>query len=202
MKITKISLGLCLLLVGLIFVCLPAEARIGVGVGAGKMEIDKPLRSGGIYELPILPVLNTGDEPSDYSVDVEYRDSQSDMKPEGNWFQFEPTTFYLEPGQVNNVKVTLTLPLKTTPGKYFAFLTAEPAKRSAGNGITSVGVAAASKLYFEVAPSNFFQGLYYRTLSLYRTYSLIINIVLGLAILIVVLKVLKKYIHLEIGIRK
>ncbi len=41
-------------------------ARIGVGVGTGKITIDENLKPGIIYKLPPLTVVNTGDEASDY----------------------------------------------------------------------------------------------------------------------------------------
>lgn len=149
-------------------------ARIGVGVGAGKIHIDEALKAGGIYDLPAIPVLNTGDEPADYGFSVQYHEGQetrSDMgqRPGEKWFNFEPASFSLAPGKVQVVKVTLTLPAKITPGKYFAYLEARPVQKSVV-GQTSVGVAAATQLWFTVAPANFFQGIYYRLISLYTRY--------------------------------
>ncbi|NMC09344.1 hypothetical protein GYA44_03450, partial [Candidatus Microgenomates bacterium] len=47
-----------------------AYAGLGVGIGTGKIVVDEKLRSGVIYNLPSLTVVNTGDEESDYSVSV------------------------------------------------------------------------------------------------------------------------------------
>lgn len=58
-----------------------ALARIGVGVGIGKIVVDQPLKPGLIYTLPSLPVLNTGDEPAEYGVSIEYHEGQ-EMNPE------------------------------------------------------------------------------------------------------------------------
>ena len=168
---TKFFIFLTLVLI------LPAAvfAKISVGVGLGKINIDKPLRAGGIYDLPSLPVLNTGDEPSDYAVGVDYfqdQETKSDMglRPAAEWFHFEPQLFHLEPGKVQMVKITLTLPTKDIkPANYFAYLEAHPVKKSEA-GITAVNIAAATKLWFTVAPSNFFQGIYYRFISLYSRY--------------------------------
>jgi len=101
------------LLIAVLLFPLMAFARIGVGVGVGKIEINKPLKPGGIYELPSLPVLNTGDESSDYGVSIEYHQDQPQMKPPQEWFSFEPASFHLEPGQVQNVAIKLNLPVKT-----------------------------------------------------------------------------------------
>ena len=39
---------------------------VGVGVNLGKIEIDEPLKPGGIYNFPSIGVINTGDEAGDY----------------------------------------------------------------------------------------------------------------------------------------
>jgi len=44
-------------------------ANVGVGVGLGKIQIDELLKSGGIYKLPSIPVINTGDEAGDSRTD-------------------------------------------------------------------------------------------------------------------------------------
>jgi hypothetical protein len=150
-------------------------ARIGVGVGAGKIHINEPLKAGGIYDLPAISVLNTGDEPADYLFSVQYHEGQEQrtdmgLKPAEAWFNFTPATFPLEPGKVQAVKVTLTIPAKIKPGNYFAYLEARPVKKATAGGVTSIGIAAATQLWFTVAPSNFFQGIYYRFISLYSRY--------------------------------
>ncbi len=157
-----------LFLFAAIFVLSPAAvfARIGVGVGLGKIQIDKPVQAGGIYNLPDLPVINTGDEAGQYNTSVGYLKDAPQLRPAQEWFQFSPQSFYLEPGKVQLVKMTLTLPTKIQPGDYFAYLEGHPASKSS-NGQTSIGVAAAAKVYFTVAPSNIFQASYYRLASLY-----------------------------------
>lgn len=143
--------------------------RIGVGVGVGKIQMDQSLKAGGIYDLPTLPVLNTGDESGQYEVTVEYHEGVPQMRPAREWFHFEPQSFSLEPGKVQLVKTTITIPTKTQPGEYFAYLESHPLAKSV-SGQTSVGIAAAAKLYFTVAPANIFQGIYYRLISLYSRY--------------------------------
>lgn len=200
-KKTNIAIWLCIIACSVFFVT-DAYARIGVGVGSGKIELNDPLRAGGIYDLPVLPVINTGDEDSEYKVKVSFRNDQVDLRPNAEFFKFEPETFSLSPGQVKNVRIVLTLPVNTAPGKYFALLTAEPVKKTANVGNTSVGVAAASKLYFQVTPSNIFQGILFRLISLYKTYKVFTFIALGLVVAFVLYRLGRKYIHLEIGIRK
>jgi len=165
-----------LLLVSCLVLLLPIVVfgRIGVGIGTGKIQVDEPFKAGGIYDLPVLPVLNTGDEPGEYGVSIEYHEGQETnpemgLRPAAEWFGFEPSEFYLESGKVQIVKITLTLPAKTQPGDYFCYLEGHPVKKSV-SGQTSIGVAAAAKLYFTVSPANIFQGIYYRFISLYRRY--------------------------------
>jgi len=195
-KLLKVSL----LLISCVVLILPMVVfgRIGVGVGNGKIQIDKPLKAGGIYNLPPLPVLNTGDEPGEYGVSVEYQENVPQLRPAREWFHFEPQTFYLEPGQIQLVKITLTLPTKVQPGDYFAYLEGHPVKKSVA-GQTSIGVAAAAKLYFTVAPANIFQGIYYRFISLYSRYYPYDVIILAILFIVILISIFRKYFKFQIA---
>ena len=144
-------------------------ARIGVGVGLGKIDMEKPFEPGGIYEIPSIPVINTGDETSEYEVGIEYHQDQPQLLPAREWFNFEPAKLTLKPGEVGLVKISLTLPIKTAPGDYFAYIEGR-ALRKQGTG-TRIGVAAAGKLYFTVSPATGWQGLMLRLSTLYKKYS-------------------------------
>lgn len=145
----KILLAFIFLL--LFFFPQTALAKIGVGVGLGKIQIDEKLSPGGVYKFPTLPVLNTGDESLDYEVEVTYLSDQPELQPPGEWFTFMPQRFPLLAGGSQNVEVSLTLPVDVRPGNYFAFLEAHPVAK--GEGVT-IGVAAATKLNFTVKPSG------------------------------------------------
>ena len=188
-----------LLLLFLVFL-LPelASARIGVGVGAGKIQIDEDLRAGRIYTLPPLPVINTGDQPGEYGVTVEYHENAKEMRPDAVWFHFEPQLFHLDATKAQIVDITLTLPTKVTPGDYFAYLEAQPVKTDVA-GVTSIGVAAAAKLYFTIAPSNIFQGIYYRFISLYALYHPWDTIILGFIAIFLLLHFLNKRFKIQIA---
>jgi len=193
-------LGLCLLLL------LPmlALAKIGVGVGTGKITVDQSLKPGLIYTLPSLSVLNTGDEPGEYGVSIEYHEGQEQradmgLRPNKEWFKFEPESFYLEPGEIQQVQIKLSLPIKgVKPGKYFAYLEGHPAKKDV-SGQTSIGVAAAAKLYFTVAPANIFQGIYYRFISLYSRHHPWDTIILALIFAALVLRFISKRFKFQIA---
>jgi hypothetical protein len=175
-----------------------AYGRIGVGVGMGKVVMDKPLKAGGIYDLPPLPVINTGDELGTYGVSIEFLEGSPQMWPDRSWFHFEPDHFSLEPGKVQLVKIQLVVPMKTKPGDYFCYLEGHPDQKNV-TGQTTIGVAAASKLYFTVDPANWFQGLYYRFIFLYSRYHPWDTIVLSITLAAIVLIVLGKNFKFQIS---
>jgi len=177
-------------------------AKIGVGVGTGKISVDQDLKAGGIYELPVLSVLNTGDEPSEYGVSITFHQDQPQFMPAEEWFVFQPKSFYLEPGEVEPVNIKLKLPIKTPPGEYFAYLEAQPIKGEAVEGKTRIGIAAASKLYFSVAPANVWQGIYYRLKSFYQDYSIWVKIVLIIILLSIILIYIKRNLTISVGKKK
>lgn len=127
----------------------------GVGVNLGRIEIEEELTPGGAYGLPALGVLNTGDEPGDYEVEVTYLHDQPQRRPPAGWFELQPRRFFLDAGETRTVDVRLTLPTGAEPGDYFAFLEAHPV--ADGEGVT-VGVAAATKVSFSVKPSSWLQA--------------------------------------------
>lgn len=178
-----------------------AQARVGVGVGSGKINIQKPMHPGGIYELPLLPVLNTGDEEATYGISVAYNTTQPELRPAQEWFVFSPATFNLTPGESKAVYVQVRIPVNVKPGSYFAYLQARPAlSRVAGQ--TNIGIAAAAKLTFTVAPANIAQAAYYRLASLFAAgapWTYVASIVIAAALL---LSILQRYVHVSVGVRR
>jgi hypothetical protein len=176
-------------------------AKIGVGVGTGKIQVDEKLKAGMIYQLPPVTVLNTGDEKSGYVVTTAYREEQTELRPPKEWFIFTPEKFDLDPGQVQVVEIKLNLPLKTIPGDYFAYLEASPTAKST-TGVTTIGVAAASKLLFTVSPANLIQSVYYKVVSLWKVYQPWTGrgaIALGI---IIALILFKKFFKIELNTKK
>ncbi len=199
MKKITYSISTVLILVLCLVLGSKASASIGVGVGAGKISVNESLKPGTIYQLPSFPVINTGDEPANYGISIEYNEVQSQMKPKNEWFTFSPATFHLLPGKSQVVEVSLAVPIKAIPGEYFAYLEAHPVKADVA-GVTSIGVAAASKLYFAVSPANFIQGIYYRIASLITRYAPYTYIAFGLILFIILVMVFRKYFHFKIAI--
>jgi len=199
-KIVKVIL----LVFALLILTMPSEtmAGIGVGVGTGKIVIDETLKPGTIYRLPPISVINTGDVEGRYSLTVTYHQDQKELRPEIEWFKFSPNEFNLKPGQIQSVEMTLDLPIQTVPGDYFAYLEAFPLSNTDDGGGTTIGIAAASKIYFSVDPENMIMGIYYKALSLWNFYApwpARISILLGAIILIVIAK---KYLNIDIKLKK
>jgi len=179
-----------------------SDATLGVGVGTGKIEMDKPLKPGGLYTLPSLTVINTGDEPSDYGVSVEYKGDQPKMSPPKEWFIFTPDTFHLEPGQSQVVQVQVNIPIKTVPGDYFAYLQGAPKRVSNSAGGATIGIGAAAKLLFTIKPANIFQGLYYRTFFLITTNTPWSYVVLAIIVMAILVALFKKFFSFNVGIKR
>ncbi len=93
--------------------------------------------------------------------------------------------------------IVLNLPVKTPPGNYFAYMEAHPVvKAQAG---TSVGVAAAAKLYFTVAPSSVWQALYIKISTWLAARSPWSYIVIWIVAAAVILSILRRYFTFNIG---
>ena len=196
----KIILLLIIGLMTTLFVTSQALARIGVGVNLGKIEIDEPLKPGGIYNFPSIGVINTGDEPGDYEVAVTYHQDQPQLRPVQEWFSFSPSSFHLGPGQSQSVVIKLALPVKTKPGDYFAYLEAHPIIKAVPG--TTIGVAAATKTYFSVIPANIWQAIYYKISSLMTIYAPWTYVVLAMVMAAILIVIFRKFFAFQIGIRK
>lgn len=179
----------------------PARAGVGVGVGVGKIVVDETLRPGIIYNLPNLPVINTGDSEGEYEVIISFSENQPELRPELKWFKFSPQKFTLKAKEIKQVGIMLNLPFKMEPGDYFAYLEAHPVVAEGGGG-AKVGIAAAAKLYFKVVPANYFQGLYYRVVSFGKVYSPWPQRGLMLVGIIIALSLFRRFFNFQIGLRK
>lgn len=185
----------------IVLVPVAAQARLGVGVGLGKIQADEPLRAGGIYHLATIPVLNTGTESSYYSMSVQYHEGVF-PRPEKSWLVFSPDTFKLEPGEKRDIDVSLRIPINAQPGDYFSYLEASPNTTITSTGGASVGVAAATKLYFTVTPGTWLHGLGYRALAIWRETTPWNIIVLCLIVVALIVRYVKKHFHFNIHMER
>lgn len=196
MKTSKIFL----ITISLSLIAFPALASVGVGVNLGKIQIDEPLKPGGIYNFPSIGVINTGDTAGEYELAVTYHQDQPQIRPAQEWFSFSPSSFNLEPGQSQSVVVKLTLPVKAKPGDYFAYLEAHPIIK-AGPG-TTIGVAAATKTYFSVIPANLWQAIIWRISSFWTMYAPWTYVVLAIIVAAIIIALFRKFFAFQIGIRR
>jgi hypothetical protein len=140
MKSRFVPAAAALILIAFAFLARSADADRGIGISIGKIEIEDRLSPGGGYALPMLSVINTGTEAGQYEVAITYAEGQSQKKPPSSWFGLQPQRFFLNGGQPQNVRLSLALPAK-----------APPVQEGAG---VPIGVAAATKVSFEVKPSS------------------------------------------------
>jgi hypothetical protein len=175
-------------------------AKVGVGMGAGEIRVTEEVKPGGIYSLPPLRVFNTGDETTTYGMNVAYHQDNPQHRPQKSWFTFIPATFTIEPGESQEVQITMFVPVKVDPGEYFAFLESGPVQT--GGAGTSVGVAVATKLYFTVVHANFFEALTYRLSAFLTTYAPWSWVGLGAVGLIIFLTIFARFFSLNVSLRK
>ena len=120
---------------------------MGVGISPGKISVDNPL-SHGVYNLPSITVTNTGEVAGNYEIEITYFEGQEELRPSAEWFDFNPDEpSYLEPGQSQKVAVNLEIPTDAGIGDYYTCIEAHPVIEEGG---VSIGIAAATKLYFTV----------------------------------------------------
>ncbi len=177
-----------------------ALAKVGVGMGAGEIRVTQPIKPGGMYTLPSLRIFNTGDEVTVYGMNIAYHQDHPELRPQKDWFSYNPTTFTINPGESQEVEITMMVPVKTEPGDYFAFVESGPV--ATGEPGTSVGVAVATKLYFNVVPANIFEAISYRVSTLFAAYAPWSWIGLGVSIMLLLGYFFRKFFSFNISLRK
>lgn len=126
-------------------------ARIGVGVGLGKIEYQVPVIPGSVVRLPKIPVVNTGEEEGSVVVKIDYFGDQKELQPPAEWFSFSPQKIYLKAGESRMVSTSMKLPFTPISGKYLALLEAQYV--GGKDGQVRLGPAAATKFYFTIGES-------------------------------------------------
>ncbi len=191
-----------LFLVILIVFTIPSslDARVGVGVGTSKINIDEVLLPGKSYDLPPLTVINTGDEVSNYTVGISYHEQQPEIMPPESWFVFLPKEFNLESGQSQIVSIKLNIPVKAVPGNYFAYLEGRPVAGESGQ--TRVNIAAAARLNFQVDTSSMIAAVYYKVADFWNAYTPWINWFFAAVLIGVVLIVMSRFLKIKIDFKK
>ena len=166
----------------------PAAARLGVGINVGKIVVDEPLLSGGIYPITKMAVINTGDEAGSYELDVSYIEGQKELSPPKEWFSFKPKEFRLKPKQAREVEIGLVIPVQARAGDYFALVEAHPVVKKKA---VTIGIAAAAKMSFSVNSSSLLWSIINRIVTWFTTnapYSYIAAGVIAAAAVILLLR--------------
>lgn len=192
---------LFVLVISLFFISSSADAEVGVGVNLGKIEIDEQLKPGGIYNLPIIGIVNTGDEEGDYELEITYHQDQPELRPSQDWFSFSPAKFRLKPGESKSVEIKLALPVNMRPGDYFSYIEAHPVAESGPPG-TTIGIAAAAKTYFTVVPANVASAIIWRVYSLFTVYAPWSYMTLVIVVGAVIIVVFRRFFNFQIGVRR
>ena len=191
---------LVIMLMGIVLLCLgigEVQAQVGVGIMPGIIRVDEPLLPGGHYNLPSIQVVNTGQEASEYEVELARMAEQKELQPPPEFISFSPKSFYLEPGANQVVSLSLNIPVKAKPGDYLAYIEAHPV--SPGNGMT-IGVAAATKLFFTIKPANIVVGVFAAISSFFSVRAPISYIVLGVVLLGIAVSLLRRRISFEVKV--
>lgn len=169
-------------------------------MGTGIIQVNEMLKPGGIYDLPPLYVYNTGDESANYEVDVAYQNDVPQKRPAKEWFSFEPKTFHLDPQGTQTVNIILNLPVKVEPGEYFCYAEGRPIDKTVVQGGAKIGVAAAAKVYFTIAPASIWQALYYKAIYLWKHYSPWTYVISAILVLTVLVVLFRRFFSFNIGI--
>lgn len=180
----------------------PALAGLGVGVGLGSIKVNDVLRPGGIYQLPAVPVVNTGDVSGFYhlqaSLPVEYLDqfnNQEKIRRENlikDWIHFDKNNFYLKPSQTEAVGVSLHLPFDAPVGEYSVYLEASTKGQEMLSSGVIIGPAAATRLLFRVGSASGILGAFKQRVStfwnFYQPWTTVLTVGFDLFLVLVLLR--------------
>ena len=146
-------------------------------------------------------MINTGNESSDYGVELASMTEQEELQPPAEFIVFSPTSFHLEPGANQVVSLSLDIPVKARPGDYLAYVEAHPVATGGGGGM-QIGVAAATKLYFTVKPANVFVAITNSIANFFARTAPVSYIALGVIVLGLVVFFLRRRIRVDIRIAR
>ena len=128
-----------------------AQASVGVGVQASPVRLGNVAHAGGSYALPPVFVVNTGTQSEKISVRVERLSKGPGRAVPPSWVQATGPGVQLSPRQSARIPLELVVPGGAKPGRYLSdVVVAGSAVISAGQA--NLGVAAATRLEFSVAP--------------------------------------------------
>lgn len=193
------KINILVAVVAVVTFCLGAgsvQAQVGLGIMPGIIRVDEALMPGGHYQLPSLQVVNTGQEGSQYELELARMSGLKELQPPEEFISFSPRSFYLEPGANQVISLSLDIPIKAKPGDYLAYIEAHPVAQ--GEGGMSVGIAVATKLYFTVKPANVVAGVANAVVNFFSRTAPYSYTVLGIIVLGVVVFFLRRHLKFEV----
>lgn len=143
----KIIAGIFMALVALALLTFPALAQLGISPGSMDMLVSE-----GQHSLPSINVRNDSDKPVDFKVELagygqDIRGSTEVLEPDTNplsalaYIKFDPAEFYLEPGENQEVDLTVSIPEGTEGGRYaIVLVVASPKGEEAIKTVSRLGV--------------------------------------------------------------
>jgi len=143
----KIIAGIFTALLVLVVLTSPALAQLGISPGSMDMQVPE-----GEHSLPSIIVRNDSHKPMDFEVElVGYGQgiggSTEVLEPDTNplsavaYISFDPAEFYLEPGETQQVVLTVSIPQGTDGGRYAVVLVvATPRDEEAIKTVSRLGV--------------------------------------------------------------
>lgn len=143
----KIIAGIFIALAALALLTSPALAQLGISPGSMDMLVPE-----GQHTLPSITVRNDSDKPMDFEVKLagygqDISGSTEVLEPDTNplsalsYIQFDPAEFYLEPGESQEIDLTVSIPQETGGGRYAVVLVvATPRDEEAIKTVSRLGV--------------------------------------------------------------
>ena len=184
----------------LMLVASAGEARADRGVGiSGSITINDELSPGRRYSLPSITVINTGDEPGEYQLQLTFREGQEELRVREEWVIFEPQAFHLEAAERMPVGISLRIPNGARPGEYFAFIEAQSIPEGPG---TQVGIAAASRLRFVVKPSTLIEGYFNNVRTFFEDFAIWAWTGVGIFVAAIIVYSFKRWVRVRIRLER
>jgi len=143
----KIIAGIFIALAALALLTSPALAQLGISPGSMDMLVPE-----GEHTLPSITVRNDSDKPMDFEVKLagygqDISGSTEVLEPDTNplsalsYIQFDPAEFSLEPGESQEIDLTVSIPQGTDGGGYAVVLVvATPRDEEAITTVSRLGV--------------------------------------------------------------
>ena len=143
----KIIAGIFIALLVLVVLTSLALAQLGISPGSMDMLVPE-----GQHTLPSITVRNDSDKPMDFEVKLAGYGQGIDgstevLEPDTNplsavaYISFDPSEFYLEPGESQEIDLTVSIPQGTDGGRYaVALVVATPRDEEAIKTVSRLGV--------------------------------------------------------------